>query len=98
MASSVQVTPLKFGSSGSSALHLIPFLLSMLTGIIETEVPEYATHVSYLFVDFPNTLPFMSGDALFSLSLEILTLLNLSTNGFVTSSVGGLEFGCVVSG
>ena len=74
-----------------------PFVLSsMLTGIIETEVPESATHISYLFVDLPSTLFFISGDTLFFLSLEILALLMLSTSGLV--GVGKLGLGDVVTG
>ena len=43
---------------------LIRFLFAMFTGIMETEVPESANHVSYLFVDLPSTLPIVLGDAL----------------------------------
>ena len=46
-------------------------------------------------MDLPNTLPFMSGDALFFLTLEILTLLILSTSGLVCLLVNwGLEVLC----
>ena len=53
-----------------------------LTSIMETGVPESATHVSFFFVDLPNTLPLISSDALFFFSLEILTLLILSMGCF----------------
>ena len=45
--------------------------------MIETDVPESATQVSYVFVDLPSTLPLMLGDALFLFSLEILTLFDV---------------------
>ena len=45
--------------------------------MMETEVPESAIHVSFLFIDFPDTLLLMSGNALFFFSFEILFLLIL---------------------
>ena len=47
MVSLFPVTQLLFSSSGSSALHFIPFLFAMLTGIMETEVPESASKEGY---------------------------------------------------
>ena len=67
----------------------------MLTGMIETKVPESATHVSFVFVDFPSTVTLMSVEALFFLSLmEILTPLILSFNRLYASGTSvGLSFG-----
>ena len=57
------------------------------------------THVSFVFVDLPNTLPLIFGDALFFFSLEICTLLILSFNGLLVSgSTVGFVSGDVLPG
>ena len=65
--SMVSSFPLMPEYTGSSAFHFIPFLFAVLVGMMETEVPLSAIQVSVLLVDFPSTLPLISGDDLFFL-------------------------------
>ena len=59
------------------------FLLAILTGIIETDIPESVTQTSYVLVDLPSTLTLISSDALSFFNLEILTLFIISMSGLV---------------
>ena len=61
----------------------------MLIGMMETEVPESATHVSFVFVDFPYSLPFMFCIALFFFSLDILSFSGLFVSGSNVGFVSG---------
>ena len=53
---SMSVTLEYAGSSASSGLYLIPFLLAILTWMMETGMPLSAIHVSYLLFDVPLIL------------------------------------------